>query len=374
VGVTLVEKKKHRFELFQIFAGTFAFLLGGILTSHVSAAEVSSLWAADCTNPLLAPVRRRQVRIQKPKMVSSVSEYWDRLFNYERNRDDHPKMPWALDTDVGGFLQARTRFSGKPPVEYENLARAFNDLIRNLMNAKNGPVHYADYGGHLGIPLRHLKRLAKQGIIGNGIQTTLIDLFDWSLVAGAKLEKKVQDLLGEWVFDPEFQPNLLLADATKQVNIDPPIDFATAFSTLQFMEDKLAALIHMYNQLSDQGIMVVANDDPIGRLVTDSGGDERSHLLGSFLRALGTHGISVALTRWEGDPTVDNTRAFLIQKRPGTSLRAVVQFSGCVQNNFRRQVSPCEHSAGEVISIYEPLAPGAAPVIVEETTPPHIDR
>jgi hypothetical protein len=316
-------------------------------------------WAAGCIDPLVSEIRTRQATIQKRKPVGGLGVYLGHIFDFEKDRNTHPKVSWALDTDTGGFFQEMTRFRRMAPVGLAQTYPAAYDLLANFAQMRRGRVHLADYGGHLGIPLIHLKRMAaEQGFGVDILRTTNIDLFNWSLMGGSYLHHISKIIAGTWVSHPRWQPNLILADATTRVPLPSPPDIATVFDSIQFMEDKLAAFINIYNQLAEGGMMIVSNDEPIGPILRHSDGFEDNHVLESFLEALGSHGIAVVLTREEWKPTVFNTRTFVIKKIPGTFLRANYQFGGHV-----------EHPSGQVSSLYHRWPAGEFPVTVETAGP-----
>ena len=233
-------------------------------------------------------------------------------------------------------------------------------VIKGLCLAKGEePVRWVDMGGGRGLPMR---QLATDAEIREHMDMTNVDLFDYGLNALQPDEMVYLEELAPGITSQDTAPNLILADVTS-VTLPEPADLITSVEAVQYLDNPLAAISNWYNQLDDNGLMVISTKHDWAswvRYQRELGqGDYDETPTKHFLEALQAAGVSFAAmyeSDWESGlrPDFDPTRirTLAIQKRPGTKL---------VVNSPVDEVwtDPFDYKA----VYYEEPAPGARPVV-----------
>lgn len=205
-------------------------------------------------------------------------------------------------------------------------------VLEGLSEMKAGvPVNWVDMGGGRALPMRQLGSMIN---FKQRLKMTNVDLFNFGLEGLDPDEFEYLENLAPGMTEPEAEPTLII-DNIETVRLPEQADIITSVETMQYLNNPLEAMTNWYNQLTDNGIMIVAAEhDWAGwiryeRQPGSSGRDETpaKHLLEELSRA----GINYAVTE-KGDwhrgirPDVDpdRVRIMAIQKKPGTSLHATM--------------------------------------------------
>jgi len=202
-------------------------------------------------------------------------------------------------------------------------------VLEGLSEAKAGePVKWVDMGGGRALPMRQLGSMPD---FKQRLKMTNVDLFNFGLEGVNPDELEYLEGLVPGMTEPEAEP-VLITDNVETVQLPEPADIITSVEAMQYLNNPLEAITNWYNQLADNGIMIVATEHDWAswiRYNREPGSSERDetpakHLLEELSRA----GINYAVTDesdWQSGvrPDVDpnRVRIMAIQKKPGTSLR-----------------------------------------------------
>lgn len=251
------------------------------------------------------------------------------------------------------------------PVIGSTAPATLDGVLAGLGRAKAGaPVHWADMGGGRALPMRQLGRVPGARA---RLRMTNVDLFDFGLDGLKPDELAYLEGLAPGVTAPESGPALVTGNA-ETVLLPEPADIITSVELMQYLGSPLEALANWYNQLADNGMLIVAteHDWPSWiRYRREAGGREPGetpsrHLLEAFSQA----GIRFAVTdecdsekgfRPDADP--GRFRVMTVQRKPGTSLTVT-------QPVTHVWVNPSHYKA----AYYEVPAQGSPPVVAVTRT------
>lgn len=203
------------------------------------------------------------------------------------------------------------------------------EVLAGLSKAKLGqPVHWVDMGGGRALPMRQLG--ADLGM-RQKLRMTNVDLFSFGLNGIRPDEIEHLEDLAHGMTEPEAEPALITANV-ETVKLPEPADIITSVEAIQYLNNPLEAMANWYNQLSDNGIMIIATTHDWAswiRYDREPGGSEQDEIpMKHLLEELSRAGINYAVTDesdWESGvrPRVapDRVRIMAIQKKPETSLR-----------------------------------------------------
>lgn len=335
-------------------------LMAGVLWAELATAAHSASSKPSppaASRPALpSAVARHQIAVQIDKPKDRGLGWYNHFFFNEAGHlyESLPEEPPTAMTRIVPDAELQQSFSAEG-----NLGR----LLKERQVREGRRVHWADWGGGLGMAQREL---ARWGPLREGeLLMTAVDVIDWErrLVDGAFLaslpEARRQTLA------PAYRPRLILSDATKvRFPREEWPDLITSVESVQYWDDKLAGLANAYNQLTDGGIVAVAAKHlPWGASIRTRGlarDDETSldavlndPMLGGFFQALSAAGVGfLAWIERPGFPLQAVTR-LVIRRRPGTSLSVEARFDGALEN-----------SAGYKTSFYQALPPEQPPVRV----------
>lgn len=201
-------------------------------------------------------------------------------------------------------------------------------VLKGLILAQpNEPVRLADMGGGRGLALRQLA--AHPGLTGN-ILCTNVDLFNYGINDLddhdiAHLENNAPGCTSE-----ACAPRLVRANA-EAVQLCEPMDIITSVEVMQYLDNPLASLCNWYNNLADNGLLIVSAEHDWSSWIRPDGIDMYAHPeampAAQFLQALDTAGVSYAAS-YESDwrysrPKLNpcEFKNLVVQKKPGTQLR-----------------------------------------------------
>lgn len=202
-------------------------------------------------------------------------------------------------------------------------------VLEGLSEAKAvQPLNWVDMGGGRALPMRQLGTAPG---VKSRLSMTNVDLFNFGLDGLKPDELEYLEGLAPGMTEPEAEPAFITADV-ETVSLLGQADIITSVEVMQYLNNPLEALANWYNQLADNGIMIVATEHDWAswiRYNRELGSSERDetpakHLLEGLSRA----GINYAVTDesdWQSGvrPDVDpnRVRTMAVQKKPGTSLR-----------------------------------------------------
>lgn len=192
---------------------------------------------------------------------------------------------------------------------------------------QNQPVSWVDMGGGRSLPMRQLASAPDKMPC---LQMTNVDLFNFGLEGLEPNEIEYLEELVPGVTKPQTEPTLI-RDNVETVVLNVRADIITSVEAMQYLNNPLEALANWYNQLSDNGIMIVATEHDWAswiRYKREPSNSERDeaptkHMLGE----LTSKGVNFAATNEtdqpNGRPRFDPSRfrIMAVQKKPGTSLR-----------------------------------------------------
>jgi SAM-dependent methyltransferase len=205
---------------------------------------------------------------------------------------------------------------------------SLDGVIQGMCEASgDNPVRWVDMGGGRGLPMRQIASDEKRC---DRLIMTNVDLFDFGLEGLEPDEITYLEGLAPGVTNDATAPHFIQANV-ETVTLPEPADLITSIEAIQYLNDPLAAIGNWYNQLADNGLLIIsAEHDWAGRIryqreSGQGGHDETStrHLL----EALEVSGVSFAASYesdWESGsrPVLDpnSFRNLVIQKAPGTHL------------------------------------------------------
>jgi len=159
---------------------------------------------------------------------------------------------------------------------------------------------------------------------------TNVDLFNFGPDGLTTEETDYLEGLAQGMTSPETGPHPITGNV-ETVKLPGPADIITSIEVMQYLNNPLEALANWYNQLAENGIMIVATEHDWSysiryqREPDDNEQDETptKHVLEALAKA----DINFAAT-YESDgedghrPTLDPSsfRIMAVQKKPGTSL------------------------------------------------------
>jgi SAM-dependent methyltransferase len=190
------------------------------------------------------------------------------------------------------------------------------------------PLSWVDMGGGRALPMR---QLASASNVAPGLQMTNVDLFNYGLDGLEQTETDYLERLAPGITVPENEPTVI-TDNVESVILPIQADLITSVEAMQYLNNPLEALANWYNQLADNGIMMVATEHDWASWIRYQGEpnslerDETptKHLLEELTRN-NIHFAASYESDWQDGyrPELDSScfRIMAIQKKPETRLR-----------------------------------------------------
>lgn len=206
------------------------------------------------------------------------------------------------------------------------------DLFSNLTTRAGSSVNWVDIGGGLGLAMHQLARFDR---VRENVTMTNVDLLEHNIGDLSPEENEFIDVKYPGVIDKATAPRFIKANA-ETATLPQPADVITSIEVSQYLNNPLAALCNMYNQLTDNGIMIIGAEDRWSKGIRFEGTGDLSPLE-PFLSLLQNEQISFAVSDGSYDPILEESyplflarkgfRNMVIEKKPGTSmlLRAPVK-------------------------------------------------
>lgn len=278
----------------------------------------------------LEDLMAEQALVQSRKCQTRLLEDYNyRLFPGTRRKDD-------TSCAMGDFLEEFTR-GGELSV-----AGILNGM--HLAKQRMG-IHWADMGGGHGSAMRELGSITS---VKHNLQMTNVDLFEYGDELFLPDDLSYLDSLNPGILKPESSPDLLRADI-QTVELTTKADFITSIEAIQYLDDPIAALCNWYNNLHDNGVMVVSQDPELAQWIrfdqttlTDENYSQwpTTYLVQELARSAIRFATSKELDWFPGQRRLntEDFRTIAIQRKPGTKLVS----NASVTNIW---VSPNDHKA-----------------------------
>lgn len=289
----------------------------------------------------LTELKAKQVFVQKDKeLARTLHEYDNYIFTPGLDRGHN-------QAGVKDFLQTLINSAGLAPKR-----PSLSDLVRALVHSRQRPIQWVDLGGGLGMPMREILR-SEDGL-RRYLDFKVIDLWEWTTVPRGRFPiYRSKEELGKNIFDPQFNPAFIEA-RIESAQVATPPDLVTAVESIQYIDKKLELIVNWYNQLADQGMLVIAKSEwPTWVRNEGSVFLSKNTVFIDFLRILRAAGIKVAISKSEKSDPDYMARTVLIVKKPGTMLKFNISL-----------VNVWENSSGYLASYYPDHPLGSNPVTV----------
>lgn len=223
------------------------------------------------------------------------------------------------------------------------------------------PVHWVDMGGGRALTMRQLSTMSR---FAHKLTMTNVDLFDYNLDGLTDEEMTHLESAYPGITAESAKPHLVLDTVETSVLLDPP-DVITSIESMQYLNNPLGAITNWYNQLNDNGFMMIANDSPWSNWIRYKEGESvyeyETMPMNHILQQLGAAGIQHAATAevdYENGyrPKLDiaNVRSFIVQKQPGTQMNLMADVAKVWTNPWNYKAvyyeKPADDSIIEVVS------------------------
>lgn len=126
------------------------------------------------------------------------------------------------------------------------------DYLRNKLQGNNG-LHWADIACGRALAIRQASCIPD---IGKRVQITGVDLFDYGFDGLKKDELDYLQKNTPNITDPELVT--IIENDAETVALPAKADLITSIESIQYLNSPLQAICNWYNQLNDNGIMIVA--------------------------------------------------------------------------------------------------------------------
>lgn len=202
-------------------------------------------------------------------------------------------------------------------------------ILNGMYHAKLGnSVHWADMGGGHGLAMRQIPLIDDSR---SNLRLTNVDLFDYGDELFMPDDLSYLGELNPAIFEPEAKPDLLMTDV-QTVELETKADLITSIEVIQYLDDPINALCNWYNNLNDDGVMVVSQDPDLSQWIrfdkttrTSENWSEwpTKYLLQDLARSSIRFAISNGLDWFPGQRKFDpeDFRTIAIQRKRGTTLR-----------------------------------------------------
>jgi len=202
------------------------------------------------------------------------------------------------------------------------------NVLEGIAEEKGRPAHWADMGGGHGFAMRGLslvcrsKDKAKPAM--THVDALVRDPNEISSVVMDITECNYPDIL-----NPKYAPDFIQADIHTVV-LEEPADVITAVEVVQYLNNPLAAIASWYNQLAEDGALVVTSDHAWGtwNRYSESTGplSQQRFPIEDFIVALRRAGARCAVSSANRSPDRENPenmekiRRLVIEKMPDTEV------------------------------------------------------
>lgn len=219
----------------------------------------------------------------------------------------------SMPTAVVHFLRPFCR-DGIPTLE---------NLLAGIHEIRKRPIRWVDMGGGRSLPMR---KLAPSGT-RDRILPTNVDLFDWGTDYLKQGDITYFESIGYDLTSPDSSPPFVQADMTTVV-LPEKGDIITSVENVQFLDHPLAAITNWYNQLTNDGILIITTAHYWSDFMhyQNEPHNEVGMLSRDLLAQLQRSGISFAkadIGKVGDEDEADSPRltTLVVRRTPGTSMR-----------------------------------------------------
>jgi hypothetical protein len=189
---------------------------------------------------------------------------WDQCNKRQHRRIGEYERLMYSGFSKTAFADEMRKLTGKSE---EDKKPSLIEIIEALVQ-KFGECRWLDVGCGFSLPQREFKLRGLDE--SKGIQLISLDLIDWSLHPSFVRQKDTYSSF-KHLMDPKLKPQLILSDAAT-FRSRKPFHLITGIETLQYQDDKLKTLCHLYNQLVDEGYLLISSGE--GRWATNLRSEE----------------------------------------------------------------------------------------------------
>lgn len=255
----------------------------------------------------LTSLRDEQHAVQKSKAQSRGLDHYGEYF-FDEYTEGFANTIAHLG--LGKFLQDR----------YNSKTKSIEAVLQALIEQKNGTIHWVDVGTGYAIAQRQANQNEK---LRENLRTTAVDLFDYGNEDGESSDKKeIAEFYGTEILDDQFKPDLLLLEDAEKLHLGKKADIITCIETFQYLENPLQTMANLYNQLSDNGLLVIASQNPwLGYIKYDENMRDAPSV--DIVKALSENDIAFGLSQQylatnHLMPALGN--GLMISKKPNTKM------------------------------------------------------
>ena len=244
-----------------------------------------------------------QYQLQSGKITSRALPSYDHFLNLGSWRNRASAQQAIFDPRSTAHL---TAYASKP-----SPLKAIVDDLRE----RDGRVVWADAGGGFALAQRQWS----QWNLGSDVRRILVDHLNWDLLPHRTLSL-IRKSFGADAIDPRHRPEIILSDvSTVRFAPEDRPNLITSFASIQYWTDKLAGIANLYNQMSDGGLLAIANDCGWSSLIHEQGSraGDSSLVLDRLINGLTQAGLEAAYVTSADSQTL---YGLWLRKTPGTML------------------------------------------------------
>lgn len=245
----------------------------------------------------------------------SINEYNSYIF---------PAQSWQSPCESAVVDLVRARLGATGCIDLQST------LVGLCSEPAKRPVSWVDMAGGYAMPMRYVGSSAQARV---DIKMTNVDLLDCKISDFSPRQLATLESARAGITDPEAAPELVL-DNVETVTLSERADIITCVEAVQYLNNPLGAIANWYNQLVDDGLLLIAADHDWSDYLQyqQEAQDYERYYTPSvhLLQALGEAGIKVAATKYQDTergvrPQLDPTRfkILAVQKKPGTTLEII---------------------------------------------------
>lgn len=267
--------------------------------------------SASYEQPSFAALIEEQEVVQATKFQGRLlQEYNAHLFPGQLRRE-------PVSCAVSDFVRSP---DSHQPVTIESV---IDDLYASNLQQ---PISWVDMGGGRGLALR--EAVCKPQLQGK-LRTANVDLFDWGLTDITPEETDYLLTINQNMLDPASAPAFIHANA-ETVTLPQPANLITSTETIQYLHNPLAAIANWYNQLADNGLLMISARHEWSSWIRYERGDQHDpdetpikHFLDTLQAANITYAAMATTDTPLGvrpDLDVESIRNLVIRKKPESEL------------------------------------------------------
>jgi SAM-dependent methyltransferase len=199
------------------------------------------------------------------------------------------------------------------------------ELIDALYRKKQHRIEWVDMGGGKAVTMR---QLARSDVRRSYVHMTNVDLLDrraYTQAVAQDLERRFPTILHAQT-EPDF-----IQTNSETVKLLKPADLITSMESIQYLNDPVRALCNWYNQLTDDGLLIVVTEHRWSDDIRSTDIDQEEYIppMNLFLQTLTKEGVHFAASsehynKKRGVPSrsyeTDGFFSLVLQKTPNTKL------------------------------------------------------